>query len=95
MNNSTGIPRPLLACLVFSLPVLIVAFAVVAAGYLLTAGGTDPGAAQALQIAGVVLMMLVTIDVILLVGVLGLSALADFTRPTDSSGTSERHVDQE
>jgi amino acid permease len=69
------IPRSLLTFLVFSLPVLVVAFAVVMGGHALADGMGDPAGAVALRWAAIVCLMLLASDVLLLVGALGLGAL--------------------
>lgn len=71
---------------VFALPVLLVAFTVVAAGYLLVVDGSDPQAAQALRVTAVVLLLLIVTNLILLVGTLGIHAVMD-TAPAESRGT--------
>jgi hypothetical protein len=72
---------------VFALPLLIVAFAVISGGAVLTRAMQDAPASQIFAwIAGAV-AMLVVIDLILLVGVLGLRALeADERPPHDTEG---------
>ena len=73
--------RRLLLTLVFSLFVLLVAFAVLVGGYALTAATEDsPGAAVLWRIAMGCLMLIAT-DVLLLVGVLGVSALVGTEPP--------------
>ena len=73
--------RRLLLSLVFSLFVLLVAFAVVVGGYALTTATNDsPGAAVLWWIAMGCLMLIVT-DVLLLVGVLGVSSLVETEPP--------------
>jgi ABC-type nickel/cobalt efflux system permease component RcnA len=69
------IPRRLLLSLIASLAVLLVAFAVVIAGYALVSAAQDTAAAQALWWVGMSLLMLVLVDLVLLVGVLALREL--------------------
>lgn len=69
------IPRRLLLSLIASLAVLLVAFAVVIAGYALVSVAQDTAAAQALWWVAMSLLMLVLVDLVLLVGVLALREL--------------------
>ena len=75
--KSTIIPRPLLACLVYALPVLVVMFAVTGAGLLIVSGGNDRQAEIALRYVGFAILMALCADILLLVGTLGLAHLAD------------------
>lgn len=69
------IPRPLLLVLVYSLPILVVALAVLlGAAFLAQALGDAVGGRTLLWVAIGALILLV-IDVLLLVGALGLQAL--------------------
>lgn len=71
------IPRRLLTTLVFALPLMVVAFAVLMGAAALTQAMADEVGARALRwIAAGVLMLAVT-DMLLLLGVLGLKALSD------------------
>ena len=71
------LPRPILTTLVFALPTLVVSFSVLMGGSALARATEDLAAARALQWIGVGLLMLTVVDVVLLVGVLGLRALSD------------------
>lgn len=71
------IPRPILATLVFALPLLIVAFAVLMAGGTLAQAMGDTGGALVLRWIALGLLMLTAVDLVLLVGVLGIRALDD------------------
>jgi hypothetical protein len=74
------IPRPLLLVLVYALPVLVVAFAVILGAARLARGMGDAPGGQALEwIAGGTLVLLV-IDALLLVGALGLAEVARDSR---------------
>ena len=81
-KDGTVIPRPLLASLVFALPLLVVAFAVVLGGAALAQATLDLVGAQVLRWIAMSVLMLAVVDLILLVGVLGIHALAD---PKDRS----------
>lgn len=71
------IPRRLLATLVFGLPVLVVSFAVIACAALLAQGLGDAAGARGLYWVAVGALLALLIDIVLLVGVLGLLALAE------------------
>ncbi len=66
------IPRSLALYLVAALAVLLVALAVVVAGYALVSAVQDTAGAQALWWVVVSLLMLIVTDLVLLVGVLDL-----------------------
>ena len=68
------LPRPLLAILVFALPVLVVVFAVAAGGYVLLDSAHDQVAIRTLRPVTYVLLALIVSDALLLVGVLGWQA---------------------
>ena len=70
------IPRRVLLILVFGLAVLIVVFAVVMAFYALVSALGDTSAAQLLLGIGISCLMLLVADLILLVGCLGINAVA-------------------
>jgi len=69
------VSRRLLMVLVYAMPVLIIAFAVVMGGQSLAAAVEDTTGALVLRWIGAVCMMLLAVDVTLLMGVLGLEAL--------------------
>ncbi len=71
------LPRSVLTTLVFALPILVVSFAVLMGGSALARATDDLAAARALQWIGVGILMLTVVDLVLLVGVLGLRALSD------------------
>jgi hypothetical protein len=71
------LPRSVLTILVFSLPILVVSFAALMGGSALARATQDAGAASALQWVAIGLLLLTVVDLVLLVGVLGLKALAD------------------
>ena len=66
------IPRSLALYLVAALAALLVALAVVVAGYALVAAAQDTEGAQALWWVVIGLLMLIATDLVLLVGVLAL-----------------------
>lgn len=67
--------RRLLLVLVFTLFVLLVAFAVLIGGYALAAATTDALGATVLWWVAMGFLILIAVDVLLLVGVLGLATL--------------------
>ena len=80
------IPRRILTVLVFSLPVLVVAFGVLMGGFVLAQATEDAAGAKVLRWVAVSALMLTIADVVLLVGVLGIKALGDHDDRPDSSG---------
>ncbi len=76
--------RRLLLILVFSQFVLLVAFAVLVAGYALATATSDSLGATVLWWLAMACLMLIATDVLLLVGVLGISALVN-TQGVDRS----------
>jgi hypothetical protein len=71
------IPRRFLVILVYALPLLVVAFAVLTGGAALAQATQDaPGALVLRWIASAILMLAIT-DLVLLVGVLGVNAVHD------------------
>lgn len=79
------IPRPLLVALVFALPILVVTFAVILGASSLAQSLGDAAAAQALLWVAIGALIVLVIDVLLLVGVLGIQALGP-----DSQGDEPR-----
>jgi hypothetical protein len=79
------IPRTVLTILVFALPLLVVAFGVLMAGAALAQATQDELAAGILRWIAMGVLMLAAVDMILLVGVLGLKALRDQNERPDSS----------
>ncbi len=75
------IPRPLLVILVFAWPLLVVAFAVVLGAAALAQATQDLPGALVLRWIAMGLLMLAVVDLVLLVGVLGVRALAE---PSDA-----------
>ena len=71
------LPRSVFTILVFALPILVVSFAVLMGGSALARATDDLPAASALQWIALGLLMLTVVDLVLLVGALGLKALAD------------------
>ncbi|MBC8870580.1 MAG: hypothetical protein H8E44_14250 [Planctomycetes bacterium] len=80
------IPRRILTVLVFSLPVLVVAFGVLMGGFILAQATLDAAGAKVLRWVAVSALMLTIADVVLLVGALGINALGDRDDRSDSSG---------
>jgi hypothetical protein len=70
--------------LVFALPLLVVAFAVVMGGYALAQATGDATAARALFWVAMACLMLTCVDLILLVGALGARALGPGADREDS-----------
>jgi len=80
------IPRRILTVLVFSLPVLVVAFGVLMGGFVLAQATEDAAGAKVLRWVAVSALMLTIADVVLLVGALGINALGDRDDRSDTSG---------
>jgi hypothetical protein len=78
------IPRPVLTILVFALPLLVVAFSVLMGGSALASATEDMSGAQALRWVAIGVLMLTVVDIVLLVGVLGLNALGHGDDRSDS-----------
>ena len=74
------IPRPLLLVLVYGLPVLVVAFAVILGAASLAQAMGDAAGGRALVWVATAALILLIIDVLLLVGALGLAALGSDSR---------------
>ena len=79
------VPRQVLAFLVFALPVLVVAFGVLMGGFALAQAAKDLAGAQVLWWVAMGGLMLLAVDVLLLVGALGVNALSQSDRETDDS----------
>ena len=76
------IPKSLQTVLVFALPVLVTTFAVLMGGAALArATASDPTAGNVLQWVAAAIGLLAVIDLVLLVGVLGLQSLQSDSRP--------------
>jgi hypothetical protein len=69
------IPRPLLVALVYSLPILVVAFAVILGAASVAQAMGDAAGGRALSWIAIGALILLAIDVLLLVGALGIRAL--------------------
>lgn len=74
-DSRSVIPKRLLTILVFALPPLVVAFAIVMGSHGLFAASGDTDAATATRWVGVAILMLLALDLILLVAVLGVRQL--------------------
>ena len=72
------IPRRLLSTLVLGVPVLVTSFAVISGAALLARGLGDLAGARGLFWAAMGALIALVVDVLLLVGVLGLMALDRF-----------------
>ena len=70
------IPRRLIFILVISLPVLVVSVSVVMATQALLAATEDKAAASVMRWVGIGLMCLTVINLVLLVGALGIQSLS-------------------
>jgi hypothetical protein len=79
------IPRTILVVLVFALPLLVVVFGVVLGAAALAQATLDVQGAQVLRWIAMSILMLAVADLVLLVGVLGIHALADPKEPSDRS----------
>lgn len=71
------IPRPILSLLVFGLVLLLVAFSVLMAFYALISAMGDSAGATALLWAAIICLVMLVVDMILLLGALGLRSLRD------------------
>jgi Na+-driven multidrug efflux pump len=69
------VPRKILAVFVISLPVLVTMFAVLMAGYLLAGGIGDVGGQKALGGVAIGVLVLLGVDIVLLVGAMGVNNL--------------------
>ena len=83
-SDTAVIPRPVLTILVFALPLLVVAFSVLMGGSALAAATEDTPGAQALRWVAIGVLILTVVDIVLLVGVLGLNALGRGDNRSDS-----------
>ena len=71
------IPRPFLRFLVFSLPILVVAFGVLMGASALAEALHDAVGSRVLRWVAMTCLMLLVSDALLLVGILGLNSLGD------------------
>jgi hypothetical protein len=71
------IPRWLLTTLVFALPILVLTFGVLAGASSLARGLGDAAGARGLFWIGMMALILIVVDVLLLVGVLGIRAMEE------------------
>lgn len=78
------IPRRILAILVYAWPLLVVAFAVVSGGAVLAQATGDGVGALVLRWVAMGILVLGLVDLMLLVGVLGLKALAEASEPLET-----------
>ncbi len=79
------VPRRILVLLVYGLPILIVAFAVLMGGGMLAQALGDTVGARVLQWVAVACLMLIVTDLVLLVGALGINSLVKAEEPRDES----------
>ena len=77
--------KRLLSILVFALPVLVVAFAIVMGSHALFVASGDDAAATATRWVGGAMAMLLGMDLILLVAVLGIRQLSEEVSEDESS----------
>lgn len=84
------IPRSLVLLLVYAFPVLIVAFAVVAGGHVLLAALGDAAAANVIVWVAAVLGALIVLNLLLLVGVLGINAVSENDGPAEHASPRDR-----
>lgn len=70
------VPRKLLIVLVLAYPLLVVSFGVLMGGYALLARTGDSTAAMAMWRVGGGCLVILIVDVVLLIGALGINALA-------------------
>lgn len=82
------IPRPLLLVLVYALPILVVALAVLLGAAFVAQSLGDAAGSKALLGVAIGALILLVIDVLLLVGVLGLQAL-DSEPPSEGPPSDE------
>ena len=75
-RGSSVVPRKVLIVLVFAYPLLIVSFGVLMGGYALLARTGDSSAALAMWRVGGGCLVLLVVDVVLLIGALGINAIA-------------------
>lgn len=78
------IPQPILRFLVFSLPVLVVAFGVLMGASALAEALQDAAGSRVLRWVAMTCLMLLVADALLLVGSLGLKSLGDDDESTPS-----------
>jgi hypothetical protein len=80
------IPRSVLLTLVFALPLLVVTFAVAMGGHALAQATSDAAGAQGLWWVAMGCLMLTCVDLVLLIGVLGIRSLG---QPDDRNERDE------
>lgn len=69
------VPRPVLTVLVYALPILVVAYGVLMGGSVLAGAVQDAAAALALRWIAAGALVLLVIDLVLLIGALGVNSL--------------------
>ena len=79
-HNRPMIPRWMLTTLVFGLPILVVTFGVVVGASALAQGLGDAAGARGLFWVAMVALVVLVVDVLLLVGALGIRALEDWNQ---------------
>jgi len=82
------VPRKILAVFVIGLPVLVTTFAVLMAGHLLAGGIGDTAGQQALRGVAMGVLVLLGVDVVLLVGAMGVNSLERSAHRDDSPNGS-------
>ena len=81
------VPRQILAFLVYALPLLVVAFAVLMGGFSLASATNDQPGANVLWWIAMSCLMLTAADVVLLVGALGVNSLSRPDNRSDGDDT--------
>jgi hypothetical protein len=76
--------RRLILILVFSQFILLVSFAVLVGGYALASAADDARGATVLWWTAMACLMLLTVDVLLLIGTLGIASIAKPEEPEQS-----------
>jgi hypothetical protein len=79
------VPKPVLTVLVYALPILVVAYGVLMGGATLAGAVQDAAAAVALKWIAAGCLLILVMDLVLLVGALGVNALARQDRSGDDT----------
>ena len=81
------VSRRFLAILVYALPILVVAFGILMGSQALAEAMRDDAAAMALRWTGIFCLMALILDLLLLVGTLGVDALNKRDNPAQKDGS--------
>lgn len=84
------VPKPALIVLVYALPILVVAYGVLMGGATLASAVQDAVAALAMRWIAAGCLVLLVIDLVLLIGVLGVNSLDRHEPPGNSGDESDR-----